>query len=384
MSAQISVKTHAVAAGRLFDGAALHEDSAVLIDGSTVTAVVPRGHVPSAVPIRDLPDRAWLAPGFIDIQVNGGGDILLNDEPTPAAIRSIVAAHRTFGTTSLLPTFISDSFGKMAAALAAAQSLVGVEPGVLGIHLEGPFLSPEKPGVHDPKALRRPTADDLALLSAPRRGVILVTLAPEEVPLEFIPALTAAGVRVSLGHSMATYAQTKQAMAAGLTCFTHLFNAMRPLDSREPGPIAAALESDCAWFGLIADGVHVAPAMLRLALRGRGIPILVTDAMPPVGGSQSSFKLGGETIIVRDKRCVRSDGRLAGAYLDMASAVRNCVILLDIPLTDALRFASAHPAAMLGLGKTLGKLAPGFRADMVAFDGGTIEILETWVAGTRR
>jgi N-acetylglucosamine-6-phosphate deacetylase len=384
MSAPRSVKTHAVAAGRVFDGAALHEDSAVLIEGSTVTAVVPRSHVPGVVPTLDLPDRAWLAPGFIDIQVNGGGDVLLNDEPTPAAIRSIVAAHRTFGTTSLLPTFISDSCEKMAAALAAAQSLVGVEPGVLGIHLEGPFLSPEKPGVHDPKALRRPTADDLALLTAPHRGVILVTLAPEEVPLEFIAALTAAGVRVSLGHSMATYAQTKQAMAAGLTCFTHLFNAMRPLDSREPGPIAAALESDLPWFGLIVDGVHVAPAVLRLALRGRGVPILVTDAMPPVGGSQSSFKLGGETIVVRDNRCVRSDGRLAGAYLDMASAVRNCVKLLDITLTDALRFASAHPAAMLGLGKRLGKLAPGFRADMVAFDGGTIEILETWVAGARR
>jgi len=380
----MSGKVHAVAAGRVFDGVALREDCAVLMEGTAITAVVPRGQVPQTTPTLELPEHAWLAPGFIDIQVNGGGDVLFNDEPTPRAIRSIVAAHRKFGTTSMLPTLISDRPEKMAAALTAVESLVGIEPGVLGIHLEGPFLSPQKPGVHDPQALRKPTADDLALLTAPRKGAVLVTLAAEEVPLEFISALAAAGVHISLGHSMASYAQTRQAMAAGLTCFTHLFNAMRPLESREPGPIAAALETDQAWYGLIVDGVHVAPAMLRLALRGRGSPILVTDAMPPVGGTQSSFKLYGETIFVREKRCVRSDGRLAGAYLDMASAVRNCVKLLDVPLTDALRFASTHPADMLGLGDTLGKLAPGFRADMVALDGATMDALETWVAGARR
>jgi N-acetylglucosamine-6-phosphate deacetylase len=380
----MSGKLHAVAARRIFDGAAVREDSAVLIDGSTVAAVVPRAALPQAILTLELPENAWLAPGFIDIQVNGGGDVLFNDAPTPNAIRAIAAAHRKFGTTSLLPTLISDSPKKMAAACDAVEHLVGTDPSILGIHLEGPFLSPEKPGVHAPGALRQPSADDRALLTMPRRGARLVTLAPEQVPLEFISALAAAGVRVSLGHSMASYAQTKQALAAGLTCFTHLFNAMRPLESREPGPIAAALESDQAFYGLIVDGVHVAPATLRLALRGRGAPILATDAMPPVGGTQSSFRLAGETIFVKGDRCVRSDGRLAGAYLTMAGAVRNCISLLDVPLTDALRFASAHPAQMLGFGNTLGKLAPGFRADMVAFDGSTIDVLQTWVAGASR
>jgi N-acetylglucosamine-6-phosphate deacetylase len=377
----MSGRGHAVAARRVFDGVAVREDTAVLLDGGKIAAVVPRGEIPRTMPIRQLPDNAWLAPGFIDIQVNGGGDVLFNDEPTPDAIRRIVAAHRKFGTTALLPTLISDSAEKMAAAMAAVDSLAGVEPGVLGIHFEGPFLSPEKPGVHDPRALRRPTAEDLALLTAPRKGVTLITLAPEQVPAEFIVKLAAAGARISLGHSMATYAQTQAAMAAGLTGFTHLFNAMRPLESREPGPIAAALESANAWYGLIVDGVHVAPAMLRLALRGAGRPILVTDAMPPVGGTQLSFMLGGETILVRNDRCVRTDGTLAGADLDMAGAVRNCVRLLNLPLTDALRFASTHPAEFLGLGQTLGKLAPGSRADMVALDGTTIEVLDTWVAG---
>jgi N-acetylglucosamine-6-phosphate deacetylase len=377
----MSGSVHAVAARRVFDGTSVHEDSAVLIDGSRIAAVVPRGEIPRSTPVRELPDEAWLAPGFIDIQVNGGGDVLFNDEPTLDTIRTIVAAHRKFGTTALLPTLISDTSQKVAAALAAVDKAVKSEPGVLGIHLEGPFLSPKKTGVHDPRVLRRPTDKDLAMLTARRNGVTLVTLAPEVVPGPFIAGLAAAGVRISLGHSMATYAQTNAAMAAGLTGFTHLFNAMRPLESREPGPIAAALESPKGSYGLIVDGVHVAPAMLRLALRGAGHPILVTDAMPPVGGTRDSFMLQGKTIAVREGRCTTSSGTLAGAYLDMASAVRNCVRLLDVSLPSALRFASTHPAEFLGLGHMLGQLAPGFRADMVAFDGASFEVLDTWVAG---
>ena len=288
----------------------------MLIDGDRIAAVVPRARSRQK-PFRSAnsPDNVWLAPGFIDIQVNGGGDVLFNDAPTPEAIRAIVAAHRRFGTTALLPTLISDSKEKMRPRSPRWNRLLESEPGVLGIHLEGPFLSPKKPGVHDPRALRRPTSEDLALLTAPRQGVTLVTLAPEEVPAHFIAKLAAAGVRVSLGHSMATYAQTQAAMAAGLTGFTHLFNAMRPLESREPGPIAAALESPQAFYGLIVDGVHVAPAMLRLALRGAGHPILVTDAMPPVGGTRSSFTLAGETIVVSDGRCVRQKRRHLGRRL---------------------------------------------------------------------
>ena len=377
----VAVRRHAVAARCVFDGVKRHKDAAVMIEDERITAVIARADVPKTLPLCDLPETAWLVPGFIDIQVNGGGDVLFNDAPTLQAIRAIVAAHRRFGTTTLLPTLISDSLEKMKAAIAAVDTVVGVEPSILGIHLEGPFLSPEKAGVHDRRAIRAPTADDLALLRRPRRGVTLVTLAPEQVPARFISKLAVAGVRLSLGHSMATYAETVAAMAAGLTGFTHLFNAMRPLSSREPGPIAAALESPNAWYGLIADGIHVAPAMLRLATRGLGHPILVTDAMPPVGGSRASFVLNDETVVMKDGRCARADGTLAGTCLDMATAIRNCVRWLDVPLTDALRFASTHPAEFLGLGDRFGKLAPEFRADMVALDGATIEVLRTWVAG---
>ena len=170
-------------------------------------------------------------------------------------------------------------------------------------------------------------------------------------------------------------------MAEGLSGFTHLFNAMRPLASREPGPIAAALESPNTWFGMIVDGIHVDPAMLRLALRGLGQPILVTDAMPPVGGRQSKFNLYGSEIQITGGRCSRSDGTLAGSALDMAAAVRNCVHMLQVPLDDALRFASRNPAEFIGLGHLLGGLRPGYRADVVALDAGAFDVLETWVAG---
>jgi N-acetylglucosamine-6-phosphate deacetylase len=373
---------HAIVADHVFDGSAVREHAAVLLDGARIADVVALADLPRTVSTRVLPKGAWLAPGFIDVQVNGGGDVLFNDQPTVDGIRTIAAAHRKFGTTGLLPTLISDSPEKMRLALDTTSTLIGREPSVLGVHLEGPFLSPERPGVHDLHHIRPPGPDDLAMLTAPRPGTLLVTLAPEVVPPGFIAKLVQAGVRVSLGHSMASYRQTRAAMEDGLTGFTHLFNAMRPLSSREPGPIAQALESPDAWYGLIVDGVHVDPAMLRLALRGVGHALLVTDAMPPVGGSRSTFTLRGESITARDGRCVTADGTLAGTVLDMAAAVRNCVRLLGASLPEALRFASTHPAAFLGLDRMLGRLAPGYRADLVAFEPDEMTVLATWVAGS--
>ena len=372
---------HAIAADHVFDGAAVRERTAVVVDGARIADLVATTDLPRTISIRALPQGAWLAPGFIDLQVNGGGDVLFNDEPTVQGIRTIAAAHRKRGTTGVLPTLISDSAEKMRLALEAVNAVAGSEPGILGLHLEGPYLSCEKPGVHDKRRFRQPSADELAMLTAPRNGALLVTLAPEVVPPGFIARLVAAGVRVSLGHSMATYRQTRAAMAEGLTGFTHLFNAMRPMSSREGGPIAQALESPDAWYGLIVDGVHVDPAMLRLALRGLGRPVLVSDAMPPVGGSRSNFQLYGDNITARDGCCVRDDGTLAGTVLDMATAVDNCVRLLGVPLPDALRFASAHPATFLGLGQMLGRLAAGYRADLVAFDPSGMTVLATWTAG---
>ena len=373
----------AIAADHVFDGTMLRRDCAVVIEHSRIRAVIRRNELPSAIPHRRLPTGAWLVPGFIDTQVNGGADVLFNDDPSPRGFAAIAAAHRRFGTTAMLPTLLSDTPEKMRAGREAIEAVAGVDPSVIGLHYEGPFLSPDKAGVHDRGMLRRPEPGDIGLLAPLRNTVTLVTLAPEQVPEGFIAQLTGVGVRVSLGHSMATYTQTRAAISEGLTGFTHLFNAMRPLASREPGPIAAALEEPGAWFGMIVDGEHVAPAMLRLALRGAGRAMLVTDAMPPVGGSSAGFRLYGQQITVHDGRCTTADGTLAGSVLDMASAVRNCVRMLGLPLAETLPLATTAPAAFLGLADWLGRLAPGYRADLVALDPDTVDVLATWVAGSQ-
>ncbi len=378
----MSKPAQAVAADHIFDGNALRHEAAVLIEGETITDIVPLAKVPRDLTVHALPKGAWLAPGFIDVQVNGGGDVLFNDSPTPETITAIARAHRKFGTTGLLPTLITDAPDKMPAAIDAVQSAMESEPGVLGIHLEGPFISPQRPGVHDPQHIRGMMPSDLALLLRPRKGVTLITLAPEQMAEGGIAMLADAGLRISLGHSMATYDQTRAAIGEGLTGFTHLFNAMPQITSRQPGPIAAALESPSVFYGLIVDGAHVDPASLRIALRGAGKPMLVTDAMPPVGGSRTSFKLYGDEISVRDGQLRREDGTLAGAYLTMAQAVSHCVTMLGLRLEQALPLASRNPAEFLGLGDRLGQLAPGFRADMVAFHPDNIDVISTWVAGT--
>jgi N-acetylglucosamine-6-phosphate deacetylase len=371
---------YAVAAAAIFDGEVVRNNGAVIIDQERIAAVVPRRDMPAGIVVQQLPDGAWLAPGFIDVQVNGGGDVLFNNEPTREGIAKIAAAHRRFGTTGMLPTLITDSDDKMRAARAAADAAMRTLPGVLGIHFEGPYLSPEKCGVHDPASMRAPNPSHRDVFSG-HPGVTLVTLAPERVPDGFIRSLVSAGVRVSLGHSMATYEETRSAIADGLTGFTHLFNAMRPMSAREPGPIAAALESPGCWHGLIVDGIHVAPAMLRLALKGAGAPILVTDAMPNVGGVKKSFTLYGSEIMVEGQRVTMKDGTLAGSGIDMATAVRNCVKLLGVPLADALRFASRAPAEFLGLGNRFGRIAPGYRADMVVLDPTNVRVLGTYLSG---
>ncbi|MBT3070986.1 N-acetylglucosamine-6-phosphate deacetylase [Rhodomicrobium sp. Az07] len=372
---------YAIAASVIFDGAEVHRDRAVFMRGGRILGIVHRGNLPHGVPVRTLPDGAWLAPGFIDTQVNGGGDVLLNDKPGAGAMAAIAAAHRQFGTTGVMPTLITDAREKMVDALEAVDRAAALNPGVLGLHIEGPFISPEKPGIHCRDFIREPTAEDIDLLTAQRETATLVTLAPERVGEGVVARLADAGVRVSLGHSMATYEETKAALDEGLTGFTHLFNAMRPLGARDPGPVAAALEAPNAFFGMIVDGEHVSPAMLRLALRGAAHPMLVTDAMPPVGGKNGSFPLNGQDIVLKDGRLTNAAGTLAGSALDMASAVRNTVDMLGVPLTDALRFASTEPAAFLGFGDRLGRIAPDFRADLVGFDPRDMTIYQTWVDG---
>lgn len=329
-------------------------------------------------------DGGFVVPGFIDTQVNGGGGVLFNEHTDVDGIAAIAAAHAPYGTTALLPTLISAPIEQVAQALDAVDAAIeqGV-PGVVGIHIEGPFLNVARKGIHDASRFRPLDDAAVALLSRPRRGAVMVTLAPEQNDVAAIRAVADAGVLVSIGHSDASYDQARAAIAAGARGVTHLYNAMSPLRHREPGVVGAALEDREVYCGLIVDGAHVHPAAIRIALAARPLDrfMLVTDAMPTVGSADKSFVLDGRRITVRDGVCVGEGGTLAGSDLDMARAVRNTRDL-GVPLDDVLTMAAAAPAAFLRMDDRLGRLAPGHRADFVWLDR-DLQVRGTWIGGTR-
>jgi N-acetylglucosamine-6-phosphate deacetylase len=377
------VSRAALVNGRLLTGAGLVSGKTLLLAAGRIEAVADADDARCAgAETVDL-GGLLLLPGFIDVQVNGGGGVLFNDDPAPDSIRAIGAAHRRYGTTGFLPTLISDDLDTIARAIAAVQSaLDAAMPGVLGIHIEGPFLNWARRGVHDSKHLRLLDASLVSLLSGLRGGRTVLTLAPEMTSPDVIAELTAGGIIISAGHSDASFAETTAAIEHGLRGFTHLFNAMARLEPRDPGIVGAALYDQSTWCGIIVDGHHVDPVMLKLALRCKRHDrfMLVTDGMPAVGSTEPSFVLQGRTIRVIDGICRDENGTLAGTALDMAAAVRNAVVLLGLDLVEAARMASEYPAEFLGLGHELGRIAPGYRANLVLLDD-DFAVQKTWIDG---
>jgi N-acetylglucosamine-6-phosphate deacetylase len=368
----------ALVGARIFDGERMVENHAVVLEESRIAALLPAASLGSNVDVQRV--EGLLAPGFIDVQVNGGGSVLFNDQPTVEGIRAIGAAHRRFGTTGFLPTLITDTRERMAEAIEAVRrSLAEGLPGLLGIHLEGPFLNPERKGAHDARLIRPVEEDDFTLITSLGAGRTLVTLAPEMVAPDVVTRLAQAGVIVSAGHTNADYVTLDEAVRRGLRGFTHLFNAMPPLAGRAAGPVGAALDMADTWASLIVDLVHVEAPALRIALAAKRADrmMLVTDAMSSVGTDLKSFEIQGRTITRRDGRLTLADGTLAGSDLDMASAVRNAVSI-GVELPQALRMASRVPAEFLGLGDELGRIAPRCRANLVLLDE-ALEVRATWI-----
>jgi N-acetylglucosamine-6-phosphate deacetylase len=376
-------KTTALFNGRVLTDDGLVDDLCVLVKGGRIIDIVEHGDARCATARqRDLGGNLLL-PGFVDSQVNGGGGVLFNDSPSVEAIRAIGNAHRKFGTTGFLPTLISADLGIVADAIKAVQAaLAAGVPGVLGIHIEGPFLNVERKGIHDPDKIRELDQGAVELLTSLRGGRTLVTLAPEMTTPDMIEKLVIAGVVVSAGHTNATYQQIRGALREGLTGFTHLFNAMSQLTGREPGVVGAALDDPDSWCGIIVDGEHTDPVVLRISMRCKRHDrfMLVTDAMPSVGTNDKSFDLQGRRITVSGHLCLDEDGRLAGSNIDMASCVRNAVSLLGLPLPEAVRMASLYPAEFLGLAHEIGRIAPGYRANFVLADE-QLRVLDTWIDG---
>lgn len=355
---------------------------AVLIEGARISAVVPVGDVPADAARHDLAGGT-LVPGFVDAQVNGGGGVLFNDAPTVETIRTLAAAHRRFGTTGLLPTLISDDIAVIRAGIEAVDAAIAAGvPGVLGIHVEGPFLNVRRKGIHDAAKIRPLDEEGYEALTGLARGVTLVTVAPERTTPAMIARLAGAGLVVAAGHTEATYREVTDAIDAGLSGFTHLFNAMSQLGNREPGAVGAALHRFDVHAGLIVDGHHVSPVTLGLALRCKPIEtfMLVTDAMPAVGTDLDGFDLQGRRIHIRDGACIDDAGTLAGSHLDMAAAVRNTQRMLGVREEDSLAMASAHPADFLRLAN-VGRIATGTAADLVHLDE-TGLVIGTWIGGS--
>ncbi len=368
---------------RVLRGTSLLDGHSVLIDQGRIKDIVPAAEARGrGIERLDL-GGGLLLPGFIDTQVNGGGGVLFNDAPTIESIRQIGRAHRRFGTTGFLPTLISTDLEVVAQAIGATRAAMAAGvPGVLGIHIEGPFLSIERKGVHDPAKLRELDDSAVGLLTSLGAGRTVVTLAPEVTTPHIIRRLTDAGVIVSAGHTNATYAEVTEALRNGLRGFTHLFNAMSQLTSREPGTVGAALEDPTSWCGIIVDGEHIAPAVLRLALRCKPHErfMLVTDAMPALGTDIREFELQGRRISVSGAVCYDEEGRLAGSNIDLASCVRNAIELLGLPLHEAVHMASLYPAEFLGLARELGRIEPGYRANLVLTDE-RLSVRATWIDG---
>ncbi len=375
----------AITGARIFDGDKWHEEQALLVEDGKIAGLSRRHEVPSGIRAVAA-DGLLLVPGFIDLQVNGGGGVLLNEKPDAAGIATICAAHARFGTTALLPTLITDTREVTAAALAAGrQAKAAKVPGFLGLHIEGPHLSLARKGVHDPALIRPMEKADLdALLAcADTFDAMMVTVAPESVTMEQIKALSKAGIIVSLGHSDESYDTMVTATEAGASTVTHLFNAMSPLGHRQPGLVGAALELGHLNAGMIADGFHVDIVAMRIALRakkGPGRIFLVTDAMSTIGSDMTEFTLNGRRIFRRDGKLTLADGTLAGADIDMMSSIRFIREKVGLPLEEALRMASTYPADACGIAGRKGRITHGHDADFVLVTP-DLEVKATYIAG---
>jgi N-acetylglucosamine-6-phosphate deacetylase len=372
----------ALTGARVFDGEHFTGEQAVIVEDGRIVSLVPGGAVPHGIEGRVL-DGGILAPGFIDIQVNGGGGALLNATPDVASVRTIAVSHRKHGVTGLLPTVITDAPEVTREAIAAVRAAREEgTPGVLGIHIEGPFIDISRKGAHDAKFIRRLTDADVSELAASRCGKVMVTLSPRQANAAQIARLAEAGVAVSLGHSDASYDEAISALKAGATAFTHLFNAMSQISGREPGMAGAAISDRDSFVSIIADGFHVHEAAMQIAfaVKRRGRVILISDAMPPAAGGPDVFYLQGREVRRINGKLTLEDGTLAGSTLTIDEAVRFCVMRLRVDVTRALRMATLAPAMFLKLDHELGRIAPGFRADLVHLDR-NLNVKQTWIGG---
>jgi len=365
-------------AENLFDGKTIKKNQMITVEDGAIHSIESSQFQDDAIQLTGL-----VAPGFVDVQVNGGGGVLFNNQPNLDTLITMSRAHQQFGSTAILPTLITDDIETMQLAADAVASAIAQQvKGIIGIHFEGPHLSQPKKGIHPTQHIRQISPEEMALFTRTDLGLVCVTLAPENVPVEIIKELVQANVKICLGHSNASAEQTLAALKAGAQGFTHLFNAMSPLQSREAGMVGAALLDSSSYCGLIVDHEHVDITSCQLAIKCKTAEriMLVTDAMSHVGSEQIELQFAGMQINRQGNKLTIEGGRLAGSALDMASAVRNCVQNLHCSIQEAINMASSTPATFLGLQQQKGYLAPGFDADWVVLTD-QYYVNATYIAG---
>ncbi|NEQ42175.1 MAG: N-acetylglucosamine-6-phosphate deacetylase [Leptolyngbya sp. SIOISBB] len=354
----------------IYTGVEVLQDYALVIAHEHIQAITPIADLPAECERIDL-NGASITPGFIDLQLNGCGGVMFNDAIAAETLEVMHQTNLHSGTTSFLPTLITTSDDDMQAAINTVQAYRQAHPhSVLGLHLEGPYLNPKRKGIHNGDYVRSPDADMIAAIAqAGSDTVRLVTLAPEMVAADDIAQLAQAGIVVSAGHTNATDDQASAGFNQGVTMVTHLFNAMSPWQSRQPGTVGAALNYPDIYAGIIADGHHVHFTSIALAHKLKGDRLfLVTDATPPAGTVMDSFIIGGQQVYYRDGKCVSAEGTLGGSALTMIEAIANCVNHVGIPLAEALRMASLYPAQALNIADQYGQFSPGSVANVTIFD----------------
>ncbi|RCW26962.1 N-acetylglucosamine 6-phosphate deacetylase [Vibrio parahaemolyticus] len=354
---------------KIYTGSDVLTDHAVIIENDLIQSIVPVAELPQGIEVKDLAGSN-LSPGFIDLQLNGCGGVMLNDAITPETMQIMHEANLKSGCTSFLPTLITSSDEDMRTAISAAREYHNqYQNQSLGLHLEGPYLNVAKKGIHNVDFIRPSDESMIDLICANADIIAKVTLAPEQNDPEHIARLKAAGIVVSIGHTNATYAEARKGFEAGITFATHLFNAMTPMVGREPGVVGAIYDTPDVYAGIIADGFHVDYTNIRIAHKIKGEKlVLVTDATAPAGANIDHFIFVGKKVYYRDGKCVDENGTLGGSALTMIEAVQNSVEHAGIALDEALRMATLYPATAIGVEDRLGRVRKGMVANLTIFD----------------
>ena len=371
----------ALLGSQIFCGERFYDDHALLVDGKSIVDIVDKNNIPENFNKMEL-DQGILAPGFIDLQVNGGGGVLFNNSPNKESLNTIIKAHQFFGTTSVMPTVISDSLEVLEQCIKTVTEEIKNNSSLLGIHIEGPFFNTKYRGVHQKQYISTINSDYLNLFESLKGFPVMLTLAPECISSQQLKHLTSLGIKTLAGHSDATYDELDDAIKNGLDGFTHLFNAMGQISAREPGVVGSALHFENTFASIIVDLHHVHPSLIQLAyqLKPTGKLFFISDSMATINHGKPSFELYDEVVNELDGRLVNSEGKLAGSSITQIDAVKNAYQKCNIPLNQALAMASRYPAEYLGIANHWGSLKPGYRADLVHFDS-NFKVHNAWVSG---